>query len=104
MSVAAIVAPTPDDHALTALVPNVTGNITAPALPVTAISSAPADAGQWSSVLQWPFVAVHMSLLPTGKILAWEDRTDGVSAEIFDPTNNTLTAVPFNIANLFCSG
>ncbi|HEX9548874.1 MAG TPA: fibronectin type III domain-containing protein, partial [Acidimicrobiales bacterium] len=60
--------------------------------------------GQWSAPLAWPLVAVHMSLLPTGKVLTWDDHTDGDGAQVFDPANNTLTAVPFSAANLFCSG
>jgi hypothetical protein len=60
--------------------------------------------GQWSAVFSWPIVAIHMTLLPTGKVLTWEDRTDNSSADIFDPATNTLTAVPFLAANLFCSG
>jgi len=61
-------------------------------------------AGQWSAPMTWPLVAVHMTLLPTGKVLAWSDYTDNDGAQVFDPTTNTLTAVPFFAANLFCSG
>ncbi|TMB17769.1 MAG: DUF1929 domain-containing protein [Deltaproteobacteria bacterium] len=61
-------------------------------------------AGQWSAPVAWPLVAVHMTLLPTGKVLAWSDYTDNDGAQVFDPTTNTLTAVPFFNANLFCSG
>jgi len=45
-----------------------------------------------------------MTLLPTGKVLAWDDHTDNVGADVFDPATNTLTTVPFFIADLFCSG
>jgi hypothetical protein len=70
----------------------------------SATTQSPPPNGQWSAVLSWPLVAVHMTLLPTGKILAWDDHTDNVGADVFDPATNTLTAVPFFIANLFCAG
>jgi len=60
--------------------------------------------GQWSARVAWPLVAIHMTLLPTGKVLTWDDHTDGDGAHVFDPGTNSLTAVPFSTANLFCSG
>jgi hypothetical protein len=60
--------------------------------------------GQWSAVLAWPLVAIHTSLLPTGKVLVWDDHTDNPPAQVFDPATNSMTAVPFYTADLFCSG
>jgi hypothetical protein len=65
---------------------------------------APADVGQWSAPLSWPLVAVHMTMLANRKVLVWDDHTSGVGADVFDPATNAMTAVPFDIANLFCSG
>src|SRR6185312_9930801 len=47
----------------------------------------PAQVGQWSTLVSWPLVAVHMSRLPTGNVLAW----DG------------FAAVPYAV-NTFCAG
>jgi hypothetical protein len=79
------------------------GVVTSNAVVPLTIAAAPADVGQWSPVLSWPLVAIHMVLLPTGKVLVLDDYTT-VGADVFDPATNTLTQVPFDIANLFCSG
>jgi galactose oxidase-like protein/Kelch motif protein/List-Bact-rpt repeat protein len=72
-----------------------------PVVPVAFRASAPADVGQWSAVLSWPIVAVHMVLLPNGNVLVLED---GGHIDLYDPATNSLTAVPFNIVDLFCAG
>jgi hypothetical protein len=70
----------------------------------SATTPAPPPTGQWSAVFAWPIVAVHMTLLPTGKVLTWEHRSDNQSAQVFDPATNSFTAMPFFGSNLFCSG
>ena len=46
-----------------------------PCEPVTGGSAlavaASADAGQWGAKFAWPIVALHVSLLPNGKVLSW---------------------------------
>src|SRR5688572_10829686 len=42
----------------------------APALASLAAGSA-AEAGSWTDPFPWPSVAIHLSLLPTGKVLSW---------------------------------
>jgi chitodextrinase len=60
--------------------------------------------GQWSQVMNWPLVAVHMSLLPSGQLLVWDGFDAGPrSARLWDPITNTFTAVP-NVPNIFCAG
>lgn len=64
----------------------------------------PNVAGQWSSVISWPTVAVHMALLPTGNVISW----DGFAAEpdserLWNPTTGAFTPVPYG-TNIFCSG
>ena len=59
-----------------------------------------AEAGQWSSPFAWPIVAVHMMLLPNGRVLAI-GRTG--SPHVWNPATNVFTAVPAP-ARLFCSG
>jgi Domain of unknown function (DUF1929)/Malectin domain/Bacterial Ig-like domain/Bacterial Ig domain len=64
----------------------------------------PSQVGQWSAPVPWPIVAVHMTLLPTGNVIAY----DGFSAElnserIWNPSTGTFTPVPYG-QNIFCSG
>jgi len=56
--------------------------------------------GQWSAPFAWGNVAVHLSLLPSGKVLAW-----GLSgtAQVWDPATESFTAVP-SPAVIFCAG
>jgi hypothetical protein len=67
--------------------------------------------GQWSAPFAWPTVAIHNTLLPTGKILSYsypiEDGwTDGAAESwLWDPTTSQFTEVPVvNGTNIFCSG
>ena len=60
--------------------------------------------GQWGQVMNWPLVAVHMSLLPTGEILVWDGfGFSPASARLWNPTSGAFTSVP-NVPNIFCSG
>jgi hypothetical protein len=74
--------------------------------------------GEWSRVYDWPQVAIHLNLLPNGKVMSWADDND---AEVHDPNKLISTraylvdiphdGVPQQAAyvpnlndNLFCSG
>ena len=60
--------------------------------------------GEWSSVMDWPLVTAHATLMHTGDILmwdAWESPTS--NAKLWNPLTNVFTNVPVN-AGLFCSG
>ena len=37
------------------------------------MQSGPEVVGQWSSVITLPIVAIHMHMLPNGKVLIWQD-------------------------------
>ena len=37
----------------------------------------PATVGQWSPVMNWPYVAAHAHVLPTGKVLWWPQFASG---------------------------
>jgi chitodextrinase len=71
---------------------------------VTTFASIASQIGQWSSPFDWPIVAVHAALLPTGQILAWDYQTNGQGVQLWNPTTNTFTGVPYNAKNLFCAG
>ena len=71
--------------------------------------------GQWGPVVNWPVVAVHMALLPNGKVLAYDSMGDNATetfpvqdhtrATVWDPATGTQTPVNVNTGyNIFCSG
>ena len=59
-----------------------------------------ASLGEWSSPFAWPNVAVHLNLLPDGKVLSW-----GLSGtpHVWDPATNTSASIPAP-AVIFCAG
>jgi hypothetical protein len=65
-----------------------------------------ATIGQWSPVLNWPLVAVHMALLPTGEVLMWDgwELAPNVNARVWNPTSQSFTAVTNQFSSIFCSG
>jgi Concanavalin A-like lectin/glucanases superfamily/Domain of unknown function (DUF1929)/Bacterial Ig domain/Glyoxal oxidase N-terminus/Glucodextranase, domain B len=94
------------NHVLTALARDFAGNtkISAP-VSVTVIPTTPDLVGQWGAPLTWPIVAVHVNLLPTGEILAWDGQTAGTNARLFNPATNTFTSVNITTGtNIFCTG
>ena len=95
-------------HSLTARARDGAGNQTvSTAVGVTVDNSSstdPAVVGLWSQVYDLPLVAIHTALMPNGKVLAWDDHTDGTGAGVFDPATLTVTTVPFLSADLFCAG
>ncbi|HYR87936.1 MAG TPA: LamG-like jellyroll fold domain-containing protein [Terriglobia bacterium] len=92
-------------HAITAVARDAAGNTaTSVAVPVTVSNTNPNDpsiVGQWTGPYTWPVVAVHMSLLQTGKVLAWDDSAG--SAVVWNPATGAFSPVPI-ADNLFCSG
>ena len=59
-----------------------------------------AEAGSWTGPFPWPVVAIHLSLLPDGKVLSW-----GLTGQpqVWDPASGQFTEVASQ-AELFCSG
>ena len=59
-----------------------------------------AETGAWSAPFAWPVVAVHMHLLPSGKVLSW-----GLvgTPQLWDPSTTVFTAQPSPIP-MFCTG
>jgi hypothetical protein len=62
--------------------------------------------GQWGAVTTWPILPIHVTLMPTGKVLAWgHDATDNTTlATIWDPSTNSFQTTSFSNADLFCAG
>jgi galactose oxidase-like protein/Big-like domain-containing protein len=64
------------------------------------LSTAVAEGGVWTQPFAWPIVAIHMMLLPDGRVLSI-GRTG--TPQVWDPANGSFTPVPAP-ANLFCAG
>ena len=93
-------------HSLTAVARDAAGNsTTSAAVGVTvANGSDPATVGSWSPVQDWPITAVHMVLMPTGQVLAFDGWADSPNSHrLWNPATGTFIAVPYN-ANIFCGG
>ena len=92
-------------HTLAAIARDTSNNKTTSAsIPVTVQGPPPSQVGQWSSVMNWPIVAVHASLLPTGDVLAWTDYTINEGSEIWRVNTSTFTIKPETDVSLFCAG
>jgi len=66
----------------------------------------PSVVGQWGSITAWPILPIHVTLMPTGKVLAFgHDATNNTTlGTIWDPASNGFTSTSFASADLFCSG
>ena len=80
-----------------------------------AVAADAGQAGQWGPVVNWPVVGIHVSLLPDGRVLAWDsvgDRAtetfpvhDFTRATVYDPVTGTHTPATVNTGyNVFCAG
>jgi galactose oxidase len=76
------------------------GTLCTPVTATPAFAVTAATGGQWTAPFAWPIVAVHMMLLPNGRVLSI-GRT-GIP-QVWDPADGTFTPVPAP-ANLFCAG
>lgn len=71
------------------------------ACPIPASTRQPqATMGEWTAPIPWPIVAVHLHLLPDGRVLSWGHWGD---PQIWDPATGGFT--PASTATMvFCSG
>jgi Domain of unknown function (DUF1929) len=67
--------------------------------PIT-VGTVVAAGGQWTAPFPWPIVAIHLMLLPNGKVLSI-GRTG--TPQVWDPGSGNFTPVP-PPAWLFCAG
>lgn len=56
--------------------------------------------GKWSAPFPWPIVAVHLHLLPNGRVLSWGRLG---SPQVWDPATGQFTEAPSSTM-VFCSG
>ena len=78
-------------------------------------SGSPEVIGQWSSpAVSTEIIAIHMHLLPNGKVLLWQDDNNSgypptrigtqTLARVWDVNTGVITTVDLTGKNLFCSG
>ncbi len=67
-----------------------------------AVSALSATQGQWDAPFTWVNVAVHLSLLPDGRVLSF-GRMNGGTPQIWDPGTGTFTGIPAP-SLLYCGG
>ena len=91
-------------HTLGAKAKDAAGNITTSrSVAVTVLNLDPRAAiGEWGPLLNWPLVAVHMTLLPTGKVLMWDAWERNAQAKVWDPASGVFAEVP-NGSGIFCA-
>ena len=68
--------------------------------PSFSASATAAEGGEWTAPFNWPIVAVHMVLLPTGRVLSIGRLG---TPQVWDPATGLFTPVP-PPAWLFCGG
>jgi galactose oxidase len=73
---------------------------TAGAVSAAVTSADASQSGEWTAPFPWPIIAVHMALLPNGKVLSVGRK--GVP-QVWDPATGAFTASP-SPAWLFCAG
>ena len=67
------------------------------------VTPEPNTGGQWSSVMNWPMVAIHSVLLKNGNVLQWDGWQQPEPTQVWNPSTQTFTTqtAPDSI---FCSG
>ncbi len=73
--------------------------------PARARGPDPSQVGQWDGPFDWPVVAIHAFLLPTGKVLhfSFPRELQNPNAYLWAPGTDEFTPVPVD-RPLFCSG
>ena len=69
----------------------------------------PAVYGQWSAPFDSQIVAIHLHILPTGKVLYWdhdEEIDDGGIGgfRMWDPVTGSISTPERPVKNVFCGG
>jgi hypothetical protein len=66
----------------------------------------PAQTGFWGGLIQIPLVAIHVNLMPNGRVLMWDQMDYGnPNPLVWDPVTSGTTAVPLgDSTNIFCAG
>src|SRR5262249_29732927 len=101
-------------HTLTAVARDTAGHVTSSAVTITVanLGPDPSQIGQWSSVINWPLVAINSVFLKDGRVLMWDGGSSCIgssSARVWDPVTNVMTPVPIPYAtgendDIWCCG
>jgi galactose oxidase len=67
-----------------------------------AVSPMSGTVGQWTTQFPWVNVAVHLSLLPDGRVLSF-GRLNGGTPQVWDPATGSFIGIP-SPSLLFCAG
>jgi N-acetylneuraminic acid mutarotase len=71
--------------------------------PPTATPTGAGATGQWSSLMNWPLVSVHLTLMRTGELLLWDAwELPSATAKVWNPSTNQFTNVT-NATGIFCA-
>lgn len=70
-----------------------------------AVTRPPEEVGRWTAPENWPVLAIHAAVLPTGKVLhySYPYHTTGSAAQVFSPKNGRFQDVQWS-SDVFCSG
>ncbi len=68
--------------------------------PASTVPEPAASTGEWGAPFPWPVVAVHLHLLPDGRVLSWGRFGD---PQIWDPASGAFTPAPI-ATDIFCAG
>jgi|GEM_PF-1384695 len=93
---------------------NPNGDSASPNVGFSTLAAPPnaAQMGEWSAVMPWPLVDVHMSLLYTGDVLMWDawefNGTPSVhlwnpNSQSWSPAFQTLASLPTPDSQMFCA-
>lgn len=63
----------------------------------------PAVVGQWDFPLRWPAVAVHLIMMPSGKVLFYRGEGETPTAYTWDPLTEQIDEPLYPGDNIFCS-
>ena len=82
------------------------------ALAAAAVTGDEGEVGQWGPVIDWPVVGIHIALLQSGKVLAYDSSADQLAvddhsftrATVWDPTSGSHVDAMLSGFNIFCSG
>ena len=69
----------------------------------TAALGQPAIEGTWTEPFPWPDNATHATVLPTGKVMTWNEYEPD-EFHLWDPATGTVTDAPHPGYNIFCTG
>ncbi len=74
--------------------------------PVTVpLGDPPSEVGRWQPPVDWPVIAIHAALLPTGEVLhySYPDGDVGSNSKIWNPRTGVFRDAPID-TDIFCSG